>query len=79
MFKSLVLDRPNEHWQLILDLHNELDFFEGKTFKKISMHYFWHNRTEEVKDVAHSCKSCQLVKSTRNIKSKPEKFKSIPI
>jgi hypothetical protein len=57
----------------------KLDFGEGMTFKKISRHYFWHDRREEVKDVVYSCKSCQLVKNTRNIKLKPKEFKSIPI
>jgi hypothetical protein len=57
----------------------KLDFDEGKTFLEINRPYFWHNRTEEVKNVVRSCKSCQLVKNTRSIKLKLEEFKNIPI
>lgn len=52
MFKDLVVPKPNEHCQLILDLHQEIGHFEeGKTLVEFNKHYFWHNKTQEVKDV----------------------------
>ncbi len=57
MFKGLVVPRPNEFRQLILDLQNEIGHFsEGKTLSKVNRCYFWHNRTKEVKAMVCSYK-----------------------
>lgn len=52
MFKDLVVPRPNECWQLILDLHQEIGHFEkGKTLAKLNKHYFQHNRSNKILQV----------------------------
>jgi hypothetical protein len=41
MFKDLVLPRPNECWQLILDLYHEIGHFgKGRTLAKVNKHHF---------------------------------------
>jgi hypothetical protein len=57
MFKDLVVPRPNERRQLILDLQNKIAHFsERKTLLKVDRCYFWHNRTKEVKAMVCSYK-----------------------
>lgn len=52
MFKDLVVPRPNERWQLILDLHQEIMHFEkGKTLAKVNKCYFQHNRSNKTLQV----------------------------
>jgi hypothetical protein len=80
IYCNLVVARPNDWWQIIMDLHNEIGHFgEGRTLVEMNKRYFWHNRTIEVKDVVCFCKQCHLVKSTRCIRLELEEFKSIPI
>jgi uncharacterized membrane protein YukC len=56
-YSNLVVLRPNEWWQIIMDLHNEIGHFgEGRKLTKMNKFYFWHNKIIEVKDVVHSCK-----------------------
>jgi len=39
MFKGLMVMRPKEQWQIIVDLHNEIgNFKEGKTLVEITKH-----------------------------------------
>jgi hypothetical protein len=63
-----------------VDLHNEIGHFgEGITLAKVTKHYFWHNRIEEVKDVVQLCKCYRLVKCMSFVKFKLEKLRNIPI
>jgi hypothetical protein len=79
MFKELVISKPKEHKQVIIDLHEEIGLFgKGHTFAKVNKHYFWHNNID-VKTIVNSCKLCQLVKRIDNIKSNVKDLKSIPI
>jgi hypothetical protein len=80
MFKGLVVLKLDEQWQLITNLHNEIGHFgKGKTLAKVNKCYFWHNKTELVKDVVHTYKNCQLVKKTKSVRSELEDFKNISI
>jgi hypothetical protein len=68
MFKTLVVPKPKERKQIILDLHTEIRHFgEGGILTKVNKCY-WHNRTDEVKATIRSCKQCQLVKRIESIK-----------
>jgi hypothetical protein len=63
-----------------MDIHNEIGHFgEGKTFIEVKNWYFWHNMMELVKEVVHTCKNCQLIKRTGNVRSEAIELKSIPI
>jgi hypothetical protein len=63
-----------------MDLHNEIGHFgERRTLAKMNKHYFWHNKTIEVKDAVYSCKQCHLVKMIRFIRSELEELMSNPI
>jgi hypothetical protein len=80
MFKELVVSKLEEHKQVIIDLHEKIGLFgKGHTFAKVNQRYFWHNKIENVKNIVHSCKLCQLVKRTNNIRSTTKDLKSIPI
>jgi hypothetical protein len=55
----LVVSKPLEHKQIIIDLHEEIGHFgEGHTFAKVNKRYFWHNKIEDVKTIVHFCKLC---------------------
>jgi hypothetical protein len=80
MFKELVVSKPEEHKQVIIDLHEKIGLFgKGHTFAKVKKRYFWHNKIEDVKTIVHSYKLCQLVKIIDNIRSTAKDLKSIPV
>jgi len=80
MFKTLVILKPKEHKQIILDLHIEIGHFgERCKLVEVNKRYYWHNRTNEVKVVVRSCKQCQLVRRTGSIRSEIEELRTIPI
>jgi hypothetical protein len=80
MFKELVVSKLEEHKQVIIDLHEEIGLFgKGHKFVKVKKCYFFHNKIEDVKTIVHSCKLCQLVKRTDNIRSNAKDLKNIPI
>jgi hypothetical protein len=76
----LVVSKPLEHKQIIIDLHEEIGHFgEGHTFAKVNKRYFWHNKIEDVKTIVHFCKLCQLVKRTDHIRLNAKDLKSVPV
>jgi hypothetical protein len=57
MFKELVVPKPKECKQIIVDLHDEIGHFgEGRTLAEMNKRYFCHNFFEDVKAIVHSCK-----------------------
>jgi hypothetical protein len=79
MFKGLVIPKPEEHRQIIMDIHDEIGHFgEGRILVEVKSEYFWHNMTKFVKEVICTCKNCQLVKRTRIVKLEPIELKKFP-
>jgi hypothetical protein len=63
-----------------MDIHNEIGHFgEQGILVKVKSQHFWHNKTELVKEVVHTCKNCQLVKRIGNVELEPIELESIPI
>jgi hypothetical protein len=63
-----------------LNRHEEIGHFgEGWTLAEVNKQYFYHNRVEDVRNVVHVCKRCQMVKWTNNIKLYIKEFKPIHV
>jgi hypothetical protein len=44
MFKTLIVPKPEERKQIILDLYTEIGHFgEGSTHPEMNKCYYWHN------------------------------------
>jgi hypothetical protein len=77
-FKGLYVPKPKERMFLVRRMHEDLGHSgEQRTLAEIRRRYFWRSRTTDVKAVVRECQQCQLVKSSRSIRSGDEQLKNI--
>jgi transposase InsO family protein len=75
-FKGLLVPKPEDR----MEMHRDLGHFgEERTLAEVCRRYFWHNRTENVKEVVRVCQQCQMVRRTGGMRSEDEELKSIPV
>jgi hypothetical protein len=59
-------------------MHHEIGHFgETRTLSEIKQQFFWHDKTNFVKEFVKACDKCQLAKDTNNLKYNVEGMKSI--
>jgi hypothetical protein len=58
-FKGLLVPKPEDRMGLVVQMHRDLGHFgKERTLAKVCRRYFWHNRTEDVKNVIRVCQQC---------------------
>jgi len=79
-FKALLVPKSEERVFLVRQMHEDLGHFgEQRMLAEVRRRYFWHNRTKDMKAVVRRCQQCQLVRSSRSIRSGDEQLKSIHV
>jgi hypothetical protein len=79
-FKALLVPKSEERVFLVRQMHEDLGHFgEQRMLAEVRRRYFWHNRTKDMKAVVRRCQQCQLVRSSRSIRSGDEQLKNIHV
>jgi hypothetical protein len=61
-------------------MDNEIEHFcEARTFVEIKKGFFWHDKTNFIKEFVKVCDRCQLAKQTSNMKFGVEGMENTPM